>query len=348
MKNFYELYLKYKLKFLNLQKGGKNDSLIDIISFNVLNPDFNYSLYLFKNYSEQIKQVYSDDLTKKELNQIIKNLVKTEIKEFEIYRKQKLLELINYWITSNHIVCLQEVNNSLLETLSKNYGNQLESTFDDNIQKNDYRVTIVPKSYQITKTNKLIFDNGIKVNECLITHIKNNKNELIIFNLHIHWQSKELDYYNFAKQIKEYIELNHKKSNPFIICGDFNCSINSSYLKKFTDKINDKFKLDFNSNNYYDDYTSYDTKNKNTKGWIDHILSHNLVNHSPTQTTNKIKKIEIFYDVNQVIENIVKLNKSIIKTKEFNITKKNLEIFKLDSFVSDHKPVYASFGYSYN
>jgi endonuclease/exonuclease/phosphatase family metal-dependent hydrolase len=342
MKKFFELYLKYK--FLNPQKGGGNNKSIDIISFNVLNSDFNYSINLFKNYSEQIKQIYSDNLTKKELIQIIKNLVKIEIKEFELYRKQKILILINYWITSNHIVCLQEVNNSLLGTLSKIYGNQLKSTFNNDIQHNDYRVTIVPKSYRIIKTDKLIFDNKIKVNECLITHIKDNKNELIIFNLHIHWKSKESDYYNFAKQIKEYIELN-KNSVSFIICGDFNCSINSPYFTNFTQEINDKFKLDFNSNNYNDDYTSYDTKNENTKGWIDHILSHNLINNSPTQTTNKIKNLEIFYDVNQLIENIVKLNKSVIKTKEFNITKKNLEIFKLDSFVSDHKPVYASFGY---
>jgi endonuclease/exonuclease/phosphatase family metal-dependent hydrolase len=350
MESFYELYLKYKLKYLNLkknkQKGGKFDYLIDIVSFNVLNPDFNYSVYLFKNYSEQIKQIYQNKITNKELNLVIKNLVKIERKEFELYRKTKLLIIIKSWINAGQIVCLQEVNNQLLETLIKIYGTQLISTQDVTTLTNidDHRLVIVPKSYQIVKTDKLTFDNGLKVKECLIVNIKDaNNKEFVIFNLHIHWKSKESDYSKFAKLIKNYIELTYLKPIPFIICGDFNSSINSLFMTNFIKEINETFKLDTNSSAYSDDYTSSDTKNKNTLSWIDHILSHNLIAHAPTQTTNKIEHFEIFYNGNQVIEYIVNLNKSTIKTKEFKATKDELKIFNSSNFVSDHKPVFASF-----
>lgn len=339
MINYYELYLKYKSKYLKLkQTGGSDNSLIDIVSFNVLNPEFDYLIYLFKNNSEQIKQLYPEGITKKELNMIIKNLVKIERKEFELYRKNKLLSIIESWTKANQIVCLQEVNNNLLKTLNKIYRNQLIFTKDD-----DKRVIIVPNSYSINKTDKLVFDNKIKVKECLIVHLEDlNKKPFIVFNLHIHWKSNENNYIDFAKQIKNYLEkLN--KSIPFIICGDFNASINTPYLKKFIETINNKFKIDTNSIAYSNDYTSNDTRDNNKLGWIDHILSHNLVSHSPTQTTNNINNMEIFYDVNQVIEQTVKLNKLTIKTKEFKPTNEDLQMFNSNKFISDHKPVYGSF-----
>ena len=142
----------------------------------------------------------------------------------------------------------------------------------------DHRVIIIPKIYKIIKTDKLVFDNGIKVKECLIAQLKTpNEDDVVIFNLHIHWQSKELDYIRFAKLIKNYMESNYTESIPFIICGDFNGSIDSSYLINFIQEINDgKFKLDTNSITYSDDFTSHDTRNKDSLSWIDHILSFNL------------------------------------------------------------------------
>lgn len=356
MNKFYELYLKYKTKYLNLknsqQSGGSlsdSNNLIDIVSFNVLNPDFNYSLYLFKNYSDQIKQIYPNEITKKELNLVIKNLVKIERKEFELYRKHKLLIIIESCIKSNQIVCLQEVNNVLLDKLIKRYGQQLTSTkyITSIAHLDDNRVIVVPKSYQIVKSDKLVFDNGLKIKECLIANIQDaSKRNLVIFNLHIHWQSQQSDYIKFAHQIKKYLESNFDESVSFIICGDFNGSINSSYMINFIEEINNKFKIDSNSISYLDNFTSLDTKNKNQFSWIDHVLSHNLISHSPTQTTNKINNFEIFYNVNQVIHHIVSPNKSIIKTKEFKVTNDIFQIFNSSNFVSDHKPVFASFSFT--
>ncbi len=342
---FYELYLKYKTKYLNLknnqQIGGNIENPINIVSFNVLNPNFNYSQYLFKNYSEQIKQIYLNQITNNELNTIIKNLVKIEKKEFELYRKNKLLLIIQSWIKSDQIVCLQEVNNELLKNLIKIYKKNITSTQNLTNHTDDYRVIIVPESYQIIKTDILVFDNGIKIKECLITHIQDsNKKELVIFNLHIHWQSQELDYTKFANQIKKYLEPNLV---PFIICGDFNSSINSIFMTNFIDILNKKFKLDRNNIKYSSDFTSHDTKNKNQMSWIDHILSYKLIVHSPTQTTNQINNFEIFYNTNKAIQQIVSLNKSIIKTKEFRATKENIQIFNSLNYISDHKPVFASF-----
>ena len=296
MDRFYELYLKYKTKYLNLkngqQSGGNLDNLIDIVSFNVLNFNFNYSLYLFKNYSHQIKQLYPHEITNQELNMIIKNLVKIERKEFELFRKSKLLIIIKSWIKANQIVCLQEVSNELLHELKKIYGTQLVSTLNITTIPNidDHRVIIIPDSYQIIKIDKLIFDNGIKTKECLITHIQNsNKKEFVVFNLHIHWQSQELDYINFAHQIKKYIESTFSGSIPFIICGDFNGSIDSIYITNFIKEINEQFKLDTNSVGYLEEYTSHDTRKKDNVSWIDHIMTHDLIIHSPTQTTNKVE-----------------------------------------------------------
>ena len=358
---FYDLYLKYKTKYLNLkinqQSGGNINNFIDIVSFNILNPDFNYSLYLFKNYLDHIKKIYSNKITNKELNLIIKNLVKIERKEFELYRSSKILTIVESWIKSSQIVCLQEVNNSLVETLTKKYEKQLTSTSTrenttPSTRKNtsistidDHRVIIIPESYQIVKTDKLVFDNGIKIKDCLIAHIQDlNKKELVIFNLHIHWQSQESDYIKFAKQIKNYLEINFDDSVQFIICGDFNGTINSPFMINFISEFDDKFKLDTNSIGYMDNFTSHDTKNKQQLGWIDHILSHNLVAHSPTQTTNNVEHFEIFYNVTQVIEQIVLPNNQIIKSKDYKVKKDDLKIFNSSNFISDHKPVFASFG----
>jgi len=345
---FYDLYLKYKHKYIGLknlsQKGGNLNDSINIVSFNILNTDFNYALYLFKNNTDLIREIYQNNITKKELNNVIKNLVRIERKEFELYRKHKLLIIINKWIESNQIVCLQEVSNNFLNTLNNIYKNNLISTKSDDSVADDYRVIILSKKYQIVKTDKIPFDNGMKIKECLVCEIKNKDFQILVFNLHIHWQSNPDDYVKFANLIKKYIESNYKNPIPFIICGDFNNNINSSSVINFIQEINgDKFKLFSNSIAYSNDFTSLNPQNSNLD-WIDHILSSGLISHSPTQTTNLIDNYKIFYDPTLVINQIVKSNKSLIKTKDFVVTKEHLEIFNSENFISDHKPVFASFG----
>ena len=292
------------------------NNLINIVSFNILNP--NYLHLLFKNYIKD----------KNKINE----LVKIEIKEFKKYRIYKLLEIIDYWINLNQIVCLQEVNTDLLKLINKKYKN---NNTNDNI---DNRVTIIPKQYSIIKSEKLIFDNGIKIKECLISHIKYTnyssckKNicllqgykKFIIFNLHIHWKSKEKDYAIFANQIKEYI--NNYKSIPFIICGDFNCSINSTFMISFNQNIN--YKLNTNSELYLNNYTSFDIKNKGKHSWIDHIFSYDMVTYKSTQTTKKVKNYKIFYNVKKIIK---------------YYTKNDITLFNSPNFISDHLPIYACF-----
>lgn len=348
---FYELYLKYKAKYIGLknisQNGGNLYEPIDIVSFNILNTEFNYVMYLFKNYTDLIKELYSNDITKKEVNNVIKNLVRIERKEFDLYRKHKLLIIINKWIESNQIVCLQEVSNDFLKQLITIYKNNLISTKSDD-SADDHRVIIVPNNYQIIKTDKIPFDNGVKIKECLVGEIKNKDLQMLIFNLHIHWQSKPDDYVKFANLIKKYVESNYKIPIPFIICGDFNNNINSHSMIQFIQTINnDKYKIFSNSIAYSNDFTSLNPNNSKLD-WIDHILSSGLICHSPTQTTNQIDNYKIFYEPTLIIKQIIESNKSTIKTKDFVVTKEHLKVFNSENFISDHKPVFASFGLPFN
>jgi hypothetical protein len=341
---YYKLYLKYKSKYIGLknqnQKGGNQYNPIDIVSFNILNTDFNYAIYLFKNYEELIKELYQNEITKKEIKNVIKNLVRIERKEFELYRKNKLLIIIEKWFNSNQIICLQEVSNDFLEKLSIIYKNNLISTRSSGTTSDDNRVIIVPDLYQIVKTDKIIFDNGIKIKECLVGEIKNSDIRLLIFNLHIHWKSKPDDYIKFANLIKNYIESN---SVPFIICGDFNNNSNSLAIQNFLKEFNlDKINLYSNTIAYSDGFTTINP-HTNKLDWIDHILSSGLVCHSPTQTTNQIDNYKIFYESTVIIKELINVNKLAIKTKDFVVTKKHLSIFNSNNFVSDHKPVFASF-----
>jgi hypothetical protein len=345
---YYELYLKYKSKYIGLknqnQKGGNPYDPIDIVSFNILNTEFNYVLYLFKNYEELIKELYQNEITKKEIKNVIKNLVRIERKEFELYRKNKLLIVIDKWLKSNQIICLQEVSTDFLKELTCIYKNNLISTKSTGTNSDDYRVIIIPDLYQIVKTDKIVFDNGIKIKECLVGEIKNEETRLVIFNLHIHWQSKPDDYVKFAELIKNYMELNYSKSIPFIICGDFNNNNISLAVQNFIKQFNqDKISLYTNSITYSDDFTSINPQT-NKLDWIDHILSHGLICHSPTQTTNQIDNYKIFYDSSIIIKELINANKLSIKTKDFVVTKEHLSIFNSNNFVSDHKPVFASFG----
>ena len=339
--NYYEKYLLFKSKYLLLkqQQIGGNNGLIDIVSFNVLNPEFNYVVYLFKNYSDKIKQLYQNKISNKELKLVIRNLVKIERKEFELYRKIKIINIINSWIKAGQIVCLQEVNNKLLASLKEIYGKQIVSS---SISDDDYRITIVPNNYQIVKIDTILFDNGIKAKECLVTKIKSHHTDLefVIFNLHIHWQSKQINYVDFAKLIKNYSSM-----TPFIICGDFNSLINSPNMTSF---INIFKKIDTNSITYLNNFTSHNTHNENQLAWIDHILSFDLANHTPTQTTNIAANYNIFYETVQMVEHFVKSFNSTIKTKKFKLSKKELKFFESNNYVSDHKPVFASFSLTSN
>jgi endonuclease/exonuclease/phosphatase family metal-dependent hydrolase len=347
---FYKKYLYYKNKYLELklnsnlfqQNGGTINNHINIISFNVLNEDPGSTLMTFKNNSDVISKLLlekENKSNKKQLNNIYKNLIQLEKREWNIYRKNKILQLVKYFINSNHVVCLQEVSENLLNILKTKYNGQLCWTYNP-INKNtvgEYRVIIVPNNYSIIKCESLIFEDlGLKRKDCLMAELSDkNSNNFLVFNLHIYWKAEQNHYEKFANIILDTIT---KYKLPFVICGDFNGIITHPYIKNFIEIINNEFKIDTNNSNYLNDFTSVDTKTKNEYGWIDHILTHGFKILEPTSTLNKINEYEIYYDVKQIIGKLITFKKKLIEKN--GLDKKMLQIFDNKKWVSDHKPVF--------
>jgi hypothetical protein len=288
---------------------------IDLVSFNVLNPKYNISLMTFKNYDNYIKKYFNN------LNDKLIEFGKIEEKEFKLYRKNKLLNLIKYFIKLNKIICLQEVNDELLIILLNIYP-MLVHTKQQN---DDYRVIITPNDYNIDISFDLIFDNDIKKKNCLVAIINKNNKKFILFNLHIHWKSEPKHYIKHAKTIINYLA---SQSLPFIICGDFNSEINSIYMELFIKQLKHKYKILTNNQLYKNGYTSINTKNPPQTGWIDHFITSGFEIKKPTITKNKVQKYYIYYDALKII-------------KYFN-KYENLDIFNSNKYVSDHKPIFIS------
>ena len=355
--NFYKKYMYYKNKYIKLkleQNGGTDNSSVDnssvnnssvnIVSFNVLNEYQGTTMMTFKNNSDIITTKLLDNKpNKKQLNNIYKNLIQLEKREWELYRKNKILNLIDYFIKLNYIVCLQEVSENLLKELKNKYNKKLCYTSKLNDKNNeDYRVTIFSDKYSLINTQSIIFDGvGLKQKDCLLTILSDNKsNKFMVFNLHIYWKADQKHYSEFAKSILELVKNNKL---PFVICGDFNGTINHPFLKIFIEIINANSKINTNSSNYLNDFTSINTKSKNEYAWIDHILTHGFKTLEPTSTLNKINGYKIYYDVKQIVEKLIEYKEKIIEKR--GLENKMLKIFDNKKWLSDHKPVLISLGF---
>lgn len=295
---------------------------IDLVSFNVLNPQYNISLMTFKNYSKYIKENSINKITDNNLYDTLVQFGKIEEKEFKLYRKNKLLNLIQYFIELNKIVCLQEVNDDLLITLKDKFQN-IVSTKQIN---DDHRVVIVPFKYQIENHTELIFENDVKQKNCLTVNINLNNIKFIIFNLHIHWKSEPRHYKTYAKIIMKYL---NKYNLPFIICGDYNSEINDNSMQFFIKQINKKYSILTNDLFYKNNFTSINTKSPPQTGWIDHFLTYGFQVKKSTTTKNKIYIYNIYYDALKIIKLLLS-------------DMKNIKIFNSNKYISDHKPIFIS------
>jgi len=249
------------------------------------------------------------------------DIAKIDYERYKIYRINIILKIIKHWLYKTKfptIVCLQEVNQDLLDQLTLLYSFNNISWSSDDI-KSDYRVTIVMNCEIINSKNILFTD---KKNS-LLTNIKLTDNKIYqCVNVHFHWTWKLSDLNHAADIIKNILD----DSLPFIIVGDFNKPI--ELLESFMDHFDC---IQFNKINK--GYTSYLTHlNDNitpTRGIIDHILlSSDFIPNENTKIKilSKVLKYKIFYNF-----------KKILKIKDLTSEKWINNRNKAD--ISDHKPM---------
>ncbi len=345
---FYKKYILYKEKYLNLknkllvEQVGGSSNLINIVSFNVLNESQDISFMTFKNYSEYIKEIkLIDKPTNKNLKNLLWSLTKIEKKEWALFRKYKLLGIIQYYLSQNYICCLQEVSDNLLQEINKKYGKQyiVVSTFDPtNPKEIEYRVTIFPLNYQIKNSSNILFDGpNIKRKDGLFTLVSDGSKEFILINLHFYWKSNDTNYKDFANKILDKIS---QYNLPLIICGDFNLNIEHPFMKTFIQVLKTKIDIQLNNQNYSNNFTSYNTRT-NELGWIDHILTWGFEVTQSTNTTNNINNYEIFYNVKKILDELLVFKDNL----DDKNNKQIIEIFNNNKWISDHKPVLISLKY---
>jgi endonuclease/exonuclease/phosphatase family metal-dependent hydrolase len=248
-------------------------------------------------------------------------IAKIDYERYKIYRINIIIKIIKHWLYKTKfptIVCLQEVNQDLLDKLTSLYSRNNISWSSDSII-SDYRVTIV-MNCKIINSKNIVFNN--KKNTLLTTIKLTNNFQLQCANVHFHWSWKLSDLDNAGIIIKNNLD----DSLPFIIAGDFNKPI--ELLESFMDHFDC---IQFNKINK--GYTSYLTHLDDniipTLGIIDHILlSSDFIPNENTKIKilSKVIKYKIFYNF-----------KKILKIK--NLTSEKWINNRNKSDISDHKPI---------
>jgi hypothetical protein len=212
----------------------------------------------------------------------------------------------------------------------------------DTITQPEYRVTIIPPIYQWVSSYSIKFDKispeypNIKKKNCLVTIIldKQTNKKFIIYNVHIYWKCELIHYKHYAKLISNNVD---KYNLPFIICGDFNATLDNPLMLAFINGV--QHKIELNNNNYAKDFTSIDTRSKLMYGWIDHILTAGFIIKEQTITMAYVDTYDIMYNIHDVYEKIMQLHGNNLKLKNFIPNIKQLQLFAGKNWVSDHKPV---------
>lgn len=240
---------------------------IKIFSWNVFNPDIRIS----------IKSWISNGLTREEALQYAFK----DLKRFKKFRKFAILNIIKKWLSSKDkvVICLQEVNEELLELLLK-IKNVSIFTISS-------RVTIV-KGIENVISNSLTLLNDV-------TGLVVDIGFLRILNVHFYWKWTNEDLINAGRAIEasELTVLNP----PYIICGDFNNNL--SELKDFFDILGCVGIYERHTK----DYTSTNPKT-HKKDVIDHmILSHDIKNVSNIEIISKVDKYKIMYNFKKIYKN---------------------------------------------
>ena len=397
--NFKDKYLKYKNKYLKLKaknilklKGGhsltiptsENDKIY-LVSWNVLNPNININKMTYNFFSNN----FATDIA------IVDNL------RFNEFRKNAILQIIQKLIElfeDNIIICLQEVNENLLSdltTLSENKNFQIVTTSEHD---DDYRVTIMSIAKWGIVTSIKLFEDIPNVKSGLLTFLQNNDSDtdknIKILNVHFPYCVKNVtDYQAITDEIRSKIVDENNTIGNFLICGDYNSlyvdtfSNIFDFLPQTTENIkvnNININFDNKSIIHIDEETETETEtsinNKFTSlivnglekppvfgsfGIIDHILGNvqcdlNIINNV---IMNDGINYEIFYDVNNIIENVFQitdfykknegnkiLNNDIIPSKDkYNIPYiKGVSSYEKNSKTDQHMMISREYGEIYN
>lgn len=168
-------------------------------------------------------------------------------------RRNNIVRILQIWFTENShrlcVVCLQEVNEPLLNLLIEVFGtdrlahtSELDSiTFISRGEtrtelKKEYRVTILSENLILEETKDIELKNSVAIkNGLLCKIILPNAKQIKIINLHMHWRSDFTDLDRFGKSMK--LELGYV---PYIICGDFNKTMRDIASETFFMSLGDE------------------------------------------------------------------------------------------------------------
>ena len=247
MEDYYQKYLKYKLKYLNLKKNQKGGERFCIMTFNILHPFEKVTNITFKtllknlNNSDETRSRFMD-LTKggddKFINNISDILAIADLQRFK-QREDKIIELIESQIKSGTIVCLQEVNEVTLARLKSQFKNVIENKEKDvliaktpkgnfNNSRDEYRVTIIPESYKIIETSDLSLefenDRTKSKKNGVYTKIKDEAENIYhIINVHFHYLYTKDLINSKIESIQKLAQI--KEGEKLVITGDTNKSL---------------------------------------------------------------------------------------------------------------------------
>ena len=328
---------------------------LDIYTYNVLNPDINVTNILFRelsngNFKEKIERAQS--------------IAKIDLERYP-YRMNIIIDMINDWLKSNSLICLQEVCDAMLIELQKKYNiihtkNKDMIMFNNNkLFKNEYRVIIYSKNIKLINTQEIEIQTDFIRKNILYGLFSINENRIQCINLHSHWKNDITEIQHITTKISEVLN-----SDPFVICGDFNKNYKNPIISK---TISDKLKI-ANTNDLYDTDNKYtnissikdiinvniytDIKNEQIRKFAGLYTDYILVGKSDKITFNKMKIIDT-YKNNHIIYNlpilleggvlidsynkILTLAPNIYKEYAENWIKINKKDKHLD--LSDHTPV---------
>jgi hypothetical protein len=375
---YYEKYLKYKEKYLNLknsllQKGGENN--FSLLSFNILFPHEKVSLITFKTIFKLIEEKNQEE--NRELIKELKNtsgkfpdtiyeiIALADKKRYEETRIYYILDILDNYVGKS-VIFLQEVNISTLNMLKEKYESTSYILYNDeedvlilrdkNYSREEYRVIIIPKDlYRIIKKcdlplslenkNAIIKKNGVSV---IIQDINNEEKIYKLINVHFHYTFTPEIINTFIPIIKEIIEYNEDNKGDIVVFGgDTNKSLTE--LTELTDLMSG-FSFNTTQNESIPTFIKTDTLSSSP----DHILTSNLPGKISIITENHSK--QILYDINIINDDIIRcllkykdlIEQSSWKISIFNINSEraNLLIDELcsilsvnENYISDHNPI---------
>ena len=211
-------------------------------------------------------------------------------------------------------------------------GEHGNGTYIENIEKKEYRVTIIGENLVFTDNSEIVMHNQLAHKNGLYTRIQNiiNKENIDICNIHIHYKSTAIDIKKYCDNMIEKIG-----DTKYIICGDFNKINTDPEFKIFTTNLK---KINLKSIDYFtsNDFTAFDTKHSTEMktALIDHIIIGNDINSSEIISPEILHKIttdsqtfDIFYELKR-LSCIIDLKKSdddilidwLSLNKNFNIS----------------------------